>query len=80
MFLIAVQLGAPAVVVAFLLNVALGIVARTVPQINVFFVGFPLQIAVGLVAFGLSLYFFLYILKGSFIQVHSDIYSLIRLM
>ena len=80
MFLIAIQLGAPAIVVAFLMNVAMGIIARTVPQINVFFVGFPLQIAIGLIAFALSLYFFLYILKGSFIRLHGDIFTLIRLM
>ena len=32
----------------FLTEVALGITARTVPQMNVFIVGFPLKIGVGL--------------------------------
>lgn len=49
MFVIAFQMSAPVVASLFLVDLALGIVARTVPQLNVFVVGLPLKIAVSLI-------------------------------
>lgn len=49
MFLIAFQMAIPIVGSIFLLDVALGIIARTVPQVNVFVVGLPLKILAGFV-------------------------------
>lgn len=59
MFLIAFQISIPIVGCLFLVDVALGIIARTVPQLNVFVVGLPLKILVSFVALFifLSLYF-----------------------
>ncbi|WP_078547106.1 flagellar biosynthetic protein FliR [Litchfieldia alkalitelluris] len=48
-FLIAFQMSIPVVGALFLIDVALGIVARTVPQLNVFVVGLPLKIAVSFI-------------------------------
>ena len=53
-FATAVKLAAPLMAILFFLSVGLGLVARTVPQMNVFIVGFPLQIAVGLVMLALT--------------------------
>lgn len=50
MFMIAFQMSLPVVGVLFLVDVALGIMARTVPQLNIFVVGVPVKIVVGLVA------------------------------
>ncbi|RYM07169.1 flagellar type III secretion system protein FliR [Sporolactobacillus sp. THM7-7] len=47
MFLIALQLSMPIVGCLFLVDLAIGLVARTVPQVNVFVVGLPLKIIVG---------------------------------
>ncbi|MBH9965466.1 flagellar biosynthetic protein FliR [[Bacillus] enclensis] len=49
MFIIAFQMSIPVVATLFLVDVALGIVARTVPQLNVFVVGFPIKIAVSFI-------------------------------
>lgn len=46
LFLIAFQMALPLVGSLFLVDVALGIIARTVPQLNVFVVGLPLKITV----------------------------------
>lgn len=54
MFLIAFQMSIPLVGCLFLVDVALGIIARTVPQVNVFVVGLPLKIAV---SFSVLLFF-----------------------
>lgn len=47
MVIISFQLAMPIVGCLFLVDVALGLVARTVPQVNVFVVGLPLKIIVG---------------------------------
>lgn len=49
MFMIALQMSIPVVGSLFLVDVALGIVARTVPQLNVFVVGLPLKIGVSFI-------------------------------
>ena len=55
LFAMAFQIAAPVLVTLLLVDVVLGIVARVVPQMNVFFVGIPLKIGVGLVAVIISL-------------------------
>src|SRR5699024_11278411 len=49
MFIIAFQMSIPIVGCLFLVDVALGIIARTVPQLNVFVVGLPIKIFVSFV-------------------------------
>ena len=53
----AVQVGAPVLLAVLLTDVAFGLVSRVVPQLNVFAVGFPAKVAVGLVVVGASLPF-----------------------
>jgi flagellar biosynthesis protein FliR len=55
MFLVALKISAPILIALFLSNLCLGIVARTVPQVNVLMIGFPLNISIGLILFGLTL-------------------------
>lgn len=47
-FIIAFKIASPIIVSVFLANILLGILARTMPQMNVFVVGMPLKILVGL--------------------------------
>ncbi|MEF2965198.1 flagellar biosynthetic protein FliR [Paenibacillus sp. M1] len=47
-FTLAFQMSAPLVVALFLTDVALGFLARTAPQFNVFVIGIPVKIIVGL--------------------------------
>ena len=46
-FLIVFKISAPVVVALFLTNVALALMARVAPQMNVFVIGLPIQVAVG---------------------------------
>ncbi|OUM98781.1 MAG: flagellar biosynthetic protein FliR [Paenibacillaceae bacterium ZCTH02-B3] len=48
-FLMALQIAAPVMVAVFLSDVATGLLARTAPQFNVFVLGIPLKILVGLI-------------------------------
>ncbi|MER2009545.1 MAG: flagellar biosynthetic protein FliR [Psychrobacillus sp.] len=45
-FAVAFQMSIPIVATLFLVDIALGITARTVPQLNIFVVGFPIKIGV----------------------------------
>jgi flagellar biosynthetic protein FliR len=77
---LAIKLGAPCIVTLFLLDVSLGIVARTVPQMNIFIVGFPLKISVGLMMMGVSLpivgYVFSKLLQGLNSNLNNLIYAM----
>ena len=57
-FSLGLRIASPIVVVLLLVSASMGVIVKTVPQINVLIVGFPIKIAVGLVTFGLSLVFF----------------------
>lgn len=50
MFVIAVKIAAPLVIAIMTADIAMGFIARTVPQMNVFIVGLPLKILMGLAA------------------------------
>ena len=49
MFLVGVKIAAPIMVALFLSNLCLGIIARTVPQVNILMVGFPINLGIGLI-------------------------------
>ncbi len=55
MFVLGLKIAAPIMIALFLSNLCLGIVARTVPQVNILMIGFPINIGIGLVLFGLLL-------------------------
>lgn len=59
MFVTALAVGAPLIAVLFLTDAAMGFVARTVPQMNIFIVGFPIKIAIGLFGIAVTLPFFM---------------------
>ncbi len=54
-FLLAFQISAPFIVVSGVFYLGLGLLARLMPQMQIFFVAIPLQIALGLVVMALAL-------------------------
>lgn len=63
-FVIAVKVAAPVTVTLFLVDVSLGSIAKMIPTMNVFFVGFPIKISVGLAVVALSLPLFSQLVQG----------------
>lgn len=55
MFLLGVRIAAPVMAAALLTDVALGIVNRAVPQINVFITGYPIKIFLGVLVVAVAL-------------------------
>ncbi len=54
-FLVVFRIAAPVVVALFLTNIVLAFMARVAPQMNVFVVGLPIQVGVGLIMMAISL-------------------------
>ena len=79
-FVVAVKISAPILVALFLVSVAMGILARTVPQMNVFIVGFPVQIGVGMTALSLSLPLFYLVMERVVHVLERDLVTVIRLL
>ena len=79
-FLIAVKVGAPVIVVLLFMSVAFGLAARTVPQMNIFFVAMPLKIIVGLMFFVFALPYVTSFLEVLFSGLGHDILKLLHAM
>ena len=56
-FTAAFMIGAPVIIALVIVDAAFGVVTKVVPQMNVFAVGFPAKMIVGLVLLGASLPF-----------------------
>lgn len=78
MFVIAIKIGAPVIAAMLLTSIAFGLVARTVPQMNVFIVAMPLKIGVGLFFIGISLPYLASFLKTLFNQLGGTIMLLLK--
>src|SRR5690606_42090425 len=64
LFLTGVRIGAPVILAGLISNLALGVLARATPKLNVFVLAYPLQIAVGLFTLVVSLPFVLALFAG----------------
>lgn len=79
MFLVAFQIAIPIVGCLFLVDIALGIIARTVPQLNVFVVGLPIKIFVSFVMILIFLPFFIILVRMLFETMFQTMSGLMRL-
>ena len=80
MFVIGIQIGAPVIACLLITSVAFGLIARTVPQMNVFIVAMPLKIAVGLLFLGFSLPYFSAFLEKIFNGLGQNIIFMLKAM
>lgn len=66
MFIIAIKMIAPIMAVLIFTQIALGMIAKMVPQLNVLMTSFPLTICLGLIFLGLSIELLIPLLKYLF--------------
>jgi flagellar biosynthetic protein FliR len=78
MYQLAVKLVAPILLVLFLTQVGMGLVARTVPQVQVMVVAFPLTIALGLIFLSLTLMLIGPYIVGQFSGFQSSLTQVLR--
>jgi len=77
-FTLAFQMAAPIVASMFLVDLALGILAKTAPQFNVFVVGMPLKIIVGLGIMMLLIPGFIALFQTLFNTLFEHLYEMMR--
>lgn len=73
MFYDGMLIAAPVAGAMMLAYVTMGIVGRLVPQINLFVVGFPITIALGLMLVAFIIQIYLFLLKGMFAEMFRDV-------
>ena len=76
-FVIAIKVSAPIMIALFLISTAMGVLARTVPQMNVFIVGFPVQLAVGMSVLMAALPLFQIMIERALKLLERDVFALI---
>jgi flagellar biosynthetic protein FliR len=79
MFIIAIKFSAPIVVALIFTNVSMGLVARTVPQMNVFFVAMPVNIMIGILFIGLLFPLFVSFLIPIYSNIGIDMLMFLKL-
>ena len=57
-FAVGLQLALPLIAILLMTNLALGILTRSAPQLNIFAIGFPITLGVGLIALDITLPYF----------------------
>lgn len=77
-FVIGLRIAAPVLIVLLLTNGVLGVLARTIPQLNVFVVGFPVNVGVGLIVLGAALPVTVRFLAGRFGDLEPTLSALVR--
>jgi flagellar biosynthesis protein FliR len=80
MFVVGLKCAAPIIVASFLMNVALAILSRVAPQVNVFMVSFPVKIGVGVLVLMAAAPLLVYAFKNLLTGFEEDIVQLIRVM
>lgn len=78
MFLSGLRLALPVLGALFLVNVAVGLLAKTVPQMNLFVVGMPLKIGAGLALMAVGLPLFVAVVERFFAVANGDLLQLIQ--
>ncbi|WP_413300336.1 flagellar biosynthetic protein FliR [Bacillus sp. 1P10SD] len=80
MFLIGFMMAAPIIGTLFVVDVALGIIARTVPQMNLFAVFPPMKILIHFLIYIFVLPSFFYLLKILFENMFGSMNSILKIM
>ncbi len=79
-FVIALKIAAPVFVTILIIDISLGLVARLVPQMNIFMFGFPLKIMTGMIIIIISMPLFGEMFQRLYQASRVDIYNVIQLL
>jgi flagellar biosynthetic protein FliR len=72
MFIIALKVSAPIVILMFIANILLGFIYKAAPQVNVFFVAYPIYIVLGFSMMILSIPLFIFTVGDYFTLIKED--------
>ncbi len=80
MFILGFRISAPIILTTLLTDLTLGIISRTIPQLNVFMIGMPAKIFVGIFTLLIMLPMYLTIIDFMFNGMNADIFRLMKFM
>ena len=80
MFVLALKVGAPVMTAVFIVTLGMGILGRTIPQLNVMLNNVPITIGVGLLVLGLSLPLFGSLAESNLTGIGPTLQGLLLLM
>lgn len=79
-FLVGMKIAMPVTFSILLINVGMGILARTMPQMNIFVVGIPLHLMTGSFMLAMLMPFFILFLDTMFDEMYSNIITALKLI
>lgn len=77
-FLVGIKIAIPIMIILLITDLTMGLVARTVPQLNIMILGLPIKILIGLLAFSLALPIFMNIIIANFQTIPNFIKSMYK--
>jgi len=78
MFILSLKIAAPIMLLLTFVYIALGLLARAVPQIQVFFVSFPLTVGLGLLTFAFGMPAMIYLMGDAFVSLSGQLPLFLR--
>ena len=78
MITLAVQICLPVIAVALIIDVSLGLVGKTAPQLNIFMLGFPIKIAAGIMTLAVMLPMLGTVFQSLFRMMERDMHTLFK--
>lgn len=78
MITVAVQISAPVIAVMLIIDVCLGLLGRTAPQMNIFMLGFPIKIGVGILTLAIMVPLLGVVFQSLFRMMERDLYTLLK--
>lgn len=78
MITVAVQISAPVIAVMLIIDVCLGLLGRTAPQMNIFMLGFPIKIGAGILTLAILVPLLGMVFQSLFRMMERDLYTLLK--
>lgn len=79
LFIIALKIGAPVLVGMVIVNILMGFLYKAAPQVNIFFVSFPVFIALGFLIMAMSVPVFVHFFAGQFHDVNNEMFRILAI-
>lgn len=79
-FQLSIMIALPVMGTLFVADIIFGLLARSMPQMNIFIIGLPMKIIVGFIILILSIHYSLYYIEDSFHNMYKQLFELIKLL
>ncbi|MBI5634180.1 MAG: flagellar biosynthetic protein FliR [Nitrospirae bacterium] len=78
-FVIALKISAPVLVGMLIVNILMGFLYKAAPQVNIFFVSFPVFLALGFLIMAMSVPVFTHFFAGQFHDVNDELFRILAI-